>query len=93
MLIIKNIRGKIYTYLEGKKVYSSNSFQIKPINILLEFQEKINFSYSCSDSNNNCLNLFMVENTWKPICLLYHQFIFHLNLHYLEQLVWFIVAD
>lgn len=63
-----NIRGRIYIF-RGKKVYSSDvnktnsSFQIKPINILLEFQEKINFSYSYSDSNNNCLNLFMVENT------------------------------
>lgn len=66
-----NITGIIYIF-RGKKVYSSNvnktnsSFQIKPINVLLEFQEKINFSYSCSDSNNNCLNLFIVENTWNP---------------------------
>lgn len=39
-----------YIYLEEKNIYSSNvnktnsSFQIKPINILLEFQEKIIFS-------------------------------------------------
>lgn len=64
-----NIRGIIYLF-RGKKVYTFNvnktnsSFQIKPINVLLQFQEKINFSYSCSDSNNNCLNLFTVKNTW-----------------------------
>lgn len=63
-----SIREIIYIF-RGKNIHSSNvnktysSFQIKPINILLEFQEKINFSYSCSDSNNNCLNLFMVGNT------------------------------
>lgn len=49
LLITKILEGE-YIYLEEKNIYSSNvnktnsSFQIKPINILLEFQEKIIFS-------------------------------------------------
>lgn len=50
ILLFTKILEREYIYLEEKNIYSSNvnktnsSFQIKPINILLEFQEKIIFS-------------------------------------------------